>query len=87
MGKFRTSFRLIAYVLAGSALFSASWFIYESWSTTQKILNIRIINTQTGEKATYQAFQGEVHGRVFRTTDGRQIRLANVERMEIDREK
>ena len=82
--KFRTSFRLIAIFLASSAILSAGWFIFESWQESHTVVSIRVINAQTGNSAHYQALKGQVHGRVFTTTDGRQIRLADVERMEMD---
>ena len=81
--RFQNSFRLVAIVLTGSALLSAAWFIYQDWHESNQTVMIRVINAQTGNASEYQALKGQVHGRVFTTTDGRQIRLADVERMEI----
>lgn len=82
--KFQHSLRLVAYFLLCSAILSAGLFVYEDWQASKKEVIIRVINAQTQEITTYQAFHGQIHGRVFSTTDGRQIRLADVERMEVD---
>ena len=81
--KFHTSFRLVSIALACSALFTAAWLIYQDWQESRQTVMIRVINAQTGNNSEYQALKGQVHGRIFTTTDGRQIRLADVERMEI----
>ena len=82
--KMRLSFRLTTYVLLASALLSAVWFVYEDWQSSHQVVLIRVINAQTGKSTHYRAPKGEVHGRTFKTTDGRQIRLADVERMEME---
>lgn len=81
--RFHAKFRLVAYLLVGSAILSAGWLVYEDWHASRKVVLIRVINAQTGESTTYQALHGQIHGRIFATTDGRQIRLADVERMEV----
>ena len=83
--KLHNSFRLVATVLAISTLFIAGMFIYEDWQYSHQEMTIRVINAQTGESVTYQALQGEVHGRLFTTIDGRIVRLAGVERMEVEK--
>lgn len=82
-GAWHDAFRVAAYVLAGSAVFSAGWFIYQDWAESQKTVTIRVINAQTGESTHYQARQAQVYGRTFRTVEGHQVRLADVERMEV----
>ncbi len=82
--KFRISFRLAAYSLVVATLLSALLMVYEGWQTDHKPVVVRVINVQTGASAVYQALQGQVHGRTFHTLDGRQIRLADVERMEVE---
>ncbi|MBF0161992.1 MAG: hypothetical protein HQL88_06865 [Magnetococcales bacterium] len=81
--RWRRSFRLTAYLLAGMALLTTVWVIHEEWQSAHRRVTIRVIHVQTGETTLYQARQGEVHGRTFQTLDGRQVRLADVERMEV----
>ena len=77
------TFQLIAISLVISVVSLASWYIYRDWKESQKTVQIRIVNTQTGKTAVYQALRHKVHGRMFQTTDGRRITLADVERMEM----
>ncbi|MEO5338992.1 MAG: hypothetical protein H7837_00535 [Magnetococcus sp. MYC-9] len=78
------AFRLVAFLLAGVSLLSAIWIVYEEWQAAHKTVVVRVIHVQTGATTTYQALQGQVHGRSFQTLDGRQVRLADVERMEVE---
>ncbi|MEO5353229.1 MAG: hypothetical protein H7835_08465 [Magnetococcus sp. XQGC-1] len=82
-GKFRLSFRWTAIILVGVTVLSAIWVVYEEWQAGRKPVVVRVINVQTGATTAYQALQGQVHGRTFQTLDGRQVRLADVERMEV----
>ena len=81
--KWRSSFQLAAYLLLGMALLATVWVVYDGWQSAQKPVEVRVIHVQTGATAVYQALQGQVHGRTFQTLDGRQVRLADVERMEV----
>lgn len=82
--KFHLSFRKIALTLVAVTGVSALWVIHEDWQAGRKQVVVRVIHVQTGETTLYQALQGQVHGRTFQTTDGRQVRLADVERMEVE---
>lgn len=82
--RFHLSFRKVALTLVAVTGISALWMILEDWQAGRKQVVVRVIHVQTGETTTYQALQGQVHGRTFQTTDGRQVRLADVERMEVE---
>ncbi|MBF0462823.1 MAG: hypothetical protein HQL87_15715 [Magnetococcales bacterium] len=77
------SFRLTAGLLVGTTLLAAAWWMVEAWQTAHTPVVVRVINVQTGAATSYQALQGQVQGRTFHTLDGRQVRLADVERMEV----
>ena len=82
--KDKSQLRLAAYMLAFSTIGLAGWYIYDDWSQSKQEVLIRIINAETGKVSSYKAIKGQIHGQTFRTTDGRQVRLADVERMEIE---
>lgn len=56
---------------------------YFHWSDRHTIFNVQVINSHTGQQQTYQAYRDDIGRRNFRTTDGRQINLADSERMEV----
>jgi hypothetical protein len=73
---------LSAGLLLGLLLIGSGFF-YLRWSEDQRLVAVRVVNSSTGVTATYQALAKSVQGRAFMTADGRQIRLADIERMEI----
>lgn len=78
-----TPIRMAAYgIVAALVLSSGIWF-YQSWKESHEVVNVRVINTQSGLFEEYQAERGRIRGRRFETIDGRVIRAAEVERIEI----
>lgn len=47
-------------------------------------VNVHVVNTQTGERVSYQAEQKDIKSNQFTTLEGRTIYIADVERIEID---
>ena len=48
------------------------------------LVTVHVINTQSGERMSYQARREDVQGNSFTTVGGRQIFTAGVERIEIE---
>ena len=67
-----------ALIVTGSVV----WY-YSAWQDGQRIVIIRVINTGSGQLATYQARKGSIDGRSFRTVDGFVVRVAAAERIEV----
>jgi anti-sigma-K factor RskA len=67
---------LIAIMAVGSALYLAN-----RWFEDQEVVQVQVINANTGRITLYESRRGSVEGREFQTLDGRTIRLADVERM------
>ena len=67
---------LIAIMAVGSALYLA-----QRWFEDQEVVQVQVINANTGRITLYESRRGSVEGRQFQTLDGRTIRLADVERM------
>ncbi|MBF0620667.1 MAG: hypothetical protein HQL54_01940 [Magnetococcales bacterium] len=84
--KKRSHTPILLAVLALST-FMTGLFIYRNWADNQKEVVIRVIHIETGRTITYQAHKGDVHGRTFTALDGRRVRLADAERMEIVEDK
>ncbi len=47
-------------------------------------VNVTVINTQTGQKQSYQAEQKEIKSNSFKTLQGKTVYIADIERIEIE---
>ena len=75
--------RPAAYGFAALVVTASALWYYTSWQDGQQVVIIRVINTSSGESASYQARKGSIDGRSFRTTDGFVVRVADAERIEV----
>lgn len=73
--------RSIAYGVLAVMLAGSGWSLYRGWETGNEVLRVQVVNANTGVITPYAARRRDIEGRVFRTLDGREIRLADVERM------
>ena len=72
------------YAVAAALVLSAGWIIYDGWKEDQREVRIRVVNVESGKSIIYKARVADVHSRTFRTLDGLDVNLADVERMEIE---
>lgn len=73
--------RLTALLLAAIMVVGSALYLLQGWLHDQETIQVQVINANTGAITLYQSRRGSVDGRRFRTLDGREIRLADVERM------
>lgn len=73
-----TAYGVLTIMLLGCAL-----FIFFKWQDTWQVITVRVINVGSGKESIYQAYKSDVGERSFTTTDGRTVKLAEVERMEL----
>nr|WP_304303258.1 hypothetical protein [Chromatium okenii] len=52
-----------------------------SWQYNHEVIQVQVMNANTGQLTLYQVRRESIDGRHFRTIDGREIRMADVERM------
>ncbi|MGK0168781.1 MAG: hypothetical protein ACI9W2_000499 [Gammaproteobacteria bacterium] len=78
--------QMIAYGVAGALVISAVGGYALYWVNWNEQVTVRVINTQSGARTTYQVRQGSIHDREFETVDGWTVAVAEQERMEIARE-
>ena len=69
---------VVLLMLAGAGL-----YLYLEWRDATRVVVVRVIEAGGGREVSYQAYRGDVEGRTFTTIDGRLIRLAETERMEL----
>lgn len=75
--------RIAASAVIGVMILASALFLYREWEDRYRIVNVRVINSDTGYATTYQAYKGDIEGRRFQALDGRVVTLAEVERMEL----
>ena len=72
-------FAAVGVVVIG--LLGAGLYLYFQWQDNYQIVTVRVIDTRSGSESTYQAYKGDIDSRTFYTTEGRQVTLAEVERL------
>ena len=75
--------RLAAWALIGLMLLLSSVILFFEWREGYRIVDLRVINTNTGSSQSYRAHRGDVEDRRFVTVDGRVVTLADIERLEM----
>jgi hypothetical protein len=73
-----------AYVLVALMLVGSALYLYLDWRTQEEVIQVRVVNIYTGENVRYEARRRDVGWRRLTTLEGRQVTLAEVERLEID---
>ena len=73
--------RPLAYVLLGTMLLGSLSLLVRDWDRDREIIPVQVVNANTGEVTHYEVRRGSVDGRRFVTSDGREIRIADVERL------
>lgn len=75
--------KIAAYGVLITMLAGSGYFVYRQWQDEWQVVAVHIVNSDSGKESTYQAYRGDIDERSFRTTDGRVVNLAAVERMEV----
>ncbi len=75
--------RLAAYGLIVFMILASGLVLYLQWRDQYRIVNVQVINTQTGLSESYQARFGDVEERQFQALDGRIVKVADIERIEV----
>jgi hypothetical protein len=70
---------LVAVMVGGSLL-----WLYLDWESGRGLVNVRVINANTGEVTSFQARRQDIEERQFTTVDGRRVTLAEIERMVLE---
>jgi hypothetical protein len=73
--------RPIAYGLLGLMVIGSLTYLVKGWDRDQEIVPIQVVNVNTGAVTNYEARRGSLNGRRFVTSDGREVYVAEVERL------
>ncbi len=79
-------FRQGAYLFLGFMVLSAIVMLTFEIGERYETVKVHVINTQTGNRQTYQAQQQDIKSNRFTTVEGRVVYVADIERVEIEPE-
>lgn len=80
----RTFSQLAAALLVVITIMIGAFFLHR-WYDDRTLMEVRVIDTRSGEVSRYQAYKGDLEGRSFLTIEGRAVSIADSERMEVQR--
>ncbi len=80
-GAGRHPIKILALAVLAIMALGSAWYLWRGWEYASRILTVQVVNASTGAIVPYQARRRDIDGRVIHTLDGREIRLADVERM------
>lgn len=75
--------RTIAIVTLAVMLTGTLVMVYLGWRDSHQLLQVKVIDSRSGRVSEYEVYRGRLGERSFETVDGRQVRLAETERMEV----
>lgn len=78
----RKLLRYLAFAVVGVLLASSVYLFYDHWRDRHEVIFVRVVDASTGRSVDYRARRGDIGDREFITEDGRQIVLAETERLE-----
>jgi hypothetical protein len=73
--------RPIAYGLLAVMVIGSLTYIVDDWDRDRDIIRVQVVNANTGAVTGYDARRGSVDGRRFVTADGREVHIAEFERL------
>ena len=79
------SWRVGVYLFVAAMILVSGVLIYQRWQDGDQVVTVRVVDTQSGRSVTYRARRSEVEERHFVTLDGREVSVAETERIEVER--
>ena len=80
---FQPTPRQIAYGLVVILAVTSVGVSLLHWQGSREVVTVRVVNSRSGEVATYRANRSDIGPRSFRTLDGTRITIADVDRVEV----
>ena len=75
--------KVLAISVISLMIVASAMFIYLEWRSASEVLVVQVIDTRSGRISEYRVTRGKLEDRGFQTSDGRYVRLAETERMEV----
>lgn len=75
--------KLLAMAVISLMIVVSAVFLYLHWRDSSQIMQVNVIDSSTGRISHYQVYRGDLEESAFETVDGRYVRLAKTERLEV----
>lgn len=75
--------RVVSYGFVGVLILISAIAYYFHWQSQQKVVSVRVIDSDSGKLTTYQVYRHSIEGRHLLTVDGRTVMLGTGERLEV----
>jgi len=75
--------RVIALAVLAVMVVSGLAVAYLRWHDAHEVVRVTVIDSGTGRVSRYAVYRDRLKERSFETVDGRRVRLADTERMEV----
>lgn len=75
--------RWTGYGLAVVMILGSGLYLYREWRDYERVVTVRVVDTLSGDVTLYRARRADVQERRFTTLDGREVSVANNERIEL----
>ncbi|MCU7845518.1 MAG: antitermination protein NusG [Candidatus Thiodiazotropha sp. (ex Monitilora ramsayi)] len=72
------------YIFAIAMILGSGVFLYMEWQDRYRVVTVQVIDSQTGKSVYYKARRMDVGERGFTTLDGREVTVADTERIELE---
>lgn len=82
-GRSRLLLKTVTFAVIILMLVSVSVVIYLEWQANRELLVVQVIDSRTGKTTEYQVYRNKLDERGFQSVDGRYVRLAETDRLEI----
>jgi hypothetical protein len=76
------AFRYLAVGIVAVLLAASVYLLYDHWRERHEVVVVRVIDASSGRSSDYRVRRGDIGDRRFVTEDGREIVLAETERLE-----
>ncbi len=73
----------IVFGVLSFSLLTGTVLYYLDWRDEHRVYQVKIVNPQTGKEETYKAYRKDLKGRSFTTLTGQQLKVSDLERLEI----
>ena len=73
-----------AFAFMGVMAIAASVMIYLEVDNRNAVVTVNVINTQSGSSKSYRVMKNDIHSDGLTTTEGVQVFVAGIERIEIE---
>lgn len=80
----RKLMRNSAFAFMAVMAIAAAVMIYLEVDKRNAIVTVHVINTQSGDTRSYRVMRNDIHSDGFTTTDGLEVFVAGIERIEVE---